>query len=225
MNANIELGEELTNFKAFTSDFPPEMKGLAISNSELIRNLHNSFARPEPWVVEETHQTTSSEDIYHFISYLPFGGKIYELDGLKRGPILLEDSYRGDDWLSAVTPHIQKRIEKYSKSEIRFNLMAVVKNRKNTFLKELEELERKKQEIQSNAMDTDSSEPSLIDAHIQEVKQKLALEQEKLDKWKLENIRRKHNYVPFLVNLLKLLAEKGELMPLIEKSRKTSKKS
>jgi len=45
-------------------------------------------------------------------SYVPFEGKIYELDGLKRGPILLEESYRGDDWLSAVTPHIQKRIEK-----------------------------------------------------------------------------------------------------------------
>lgn len=187
MNAKIELGEELTNFKSFTRDFPPEMKGLAISNSELIRNLHNSFARPEPWIVEESHQATTSEDIYHFISYIPFEGKIYELDGLKRGPILLEDSYRGDDWLSAVTPHIQKRIEKYAKSEIRFNLMAVVKNRKNTFLKELEELERKKQELSSNAMDVGESN-SLIDVQIHEVKQKLALEQEKLDKWKLENI-------------------------------------
>ena len=53
----------------------------------------------------------------------------------------------------------------------------------------------------------------------------IAMEQQKMEQWKIENRRRKHNYVPFIVNLLRLLAERGELMPLVQaaKSRKKAR--
>jgi ubiquitin carboxyl-terminal hydrolase L5 len=44
-------------------------------------------------------------------------------------------------------------------------------------------------------------------------------ERDKRARWADENIRRRHNYVPFLFNMLRLIAEKGQINKLIERAR------
>jgi len=138
-NPDLDIGQELTSFKEFTAEFNSEMKGLAIGNCELVRAAHNSFARPEPFVLgtEKAASDDEAEDVYHFISYIPFDNGVYELDGLKKGPIFLGKLEENESWIKVAVPQIQQRIEKYAKSEIRFNLLAVMKDKRKEIAQEL----------------------------------------------------------------------------------------
>lgn len=109
--------------------------------------------------------TVKDEDVYHFIAYLPVNGQLYELDGLKAGPISLcpctevahppalcllifgkeamqqDFRHKQEDWLERVQPFIQQRIDKYSAHEIRFNLMAIIKDRRALYKEQLRQMQ------------------------------------------------------------------------------------
>ncbi|GBF90757.1 ubiquitin carboxyl-terminal hydrolase-like protein [Raphidocelis subcapitata] len=245
----IDLGGELTNFREFTAEFPPELKGLAISNSDLIRAAHNSFARPEPLVSDEQRAAGEDDDVYHFISYVLVNGTLYELDGLKEGPIALAPATEGD-WLARVGPLIQARIERYAASEIRFNLMAVVGDRSESLTARRRAAEARRDAAvarltgaappaaaagavagaagTSGLGDLGASDPlpadegalqqlvAELEGEIERLESQQAEEAAKRARWRAENVRRRHNYIPFLFNFLKMLAEKGKLKGLID---------
>ena len=86
----------LQDLKEFCGSFDSGMKGLTLSNSDQIRSVHNSFARQTLFefdskkvqnfvlnFLNKIYQAEKDDDVFHFVSFLPINGRIYELDGLK----------------------------------------------------------------------------------------------------------------------------------------------
>lgn len=225
----VELGPELSSFKATALPLAPNERGVAIGANEVIRTVHNSFTRPEPISIEE-RRATDKDDVYHFISYVPVNGKLYELDGLRAGPVCHGDvPAEGDAWLEAACSVIQKRIALYSQAEIRFNLMAVTHKRADRLAAQLEAAREEQGELRGALMSLDDAQGAergelaqrleALESTVVRLESELAEEAERMARWKAENVRRKHNYVPFIFTLLKMLAEKGELVPLLEAAK------
>lgn len=123
----VDIGTQMKDFREFTMVLPPEFRGEALSNSDLIREVHNSFARSSPFADETQKQGAETEDAFHFIAYTPINGVLYELDGLQPSPISHGEC---DDELfpSKVVEVLQKRVARYDATEIRFNLLAMCRD-------------------------------------------------------------------------------------------------
>lgn len=70
---------------------------------------------------------TADDDVYHFIAYASINDTLYELDGLQPAPIRHGDAGAcpSEIFSDAVIPVLQRRIEQYPQTEIRFNLLAM----------------------------------------------------------------------------------------------------
>lgn len=170
----VDIGPSLSEFKDFTSAFPADLRGEALSNSDLIRDTHNSFAKSSPFVSDETRLATDDDDVYHFIAYTSINDTLYELDGLQPAPIRHGDAGAcpPEIFSDAVVPVLQRRIGRYPITEIRFNLLAMC------------------QDLRIQARNIGDQEM-------------LAREEEKRRAWRWENALRRHNFVGFIGEVMK----------------------
>jgi ubiquitin carboxyl-terminal hydrolase L5 len=212
---NVRLGDELSELKKFTAEFPSDMKGLAISNSEVIRSVHNSFARSDPFVSDgRDSREDDKDDLFHFVSYVPIHGALWELDGLSNGPVNLGPC-TDDDWLERVRPIIQARMARYASSEIRFNLMAIIRDRQEVYKEQIDAVDAKLASID----DTQELERLKMVEERELLEHQIEIEKEKLKRHKSENVLRKHNFIPLIYNFLRILAEKNQLAPLVSEAK------
>jgi len=215
-NSGLVLGPLLSSFKNVTSSFTPHLKGEAIAANQEIREAHNRFCRNKPFFFRSKKRSNalSDEDIFHFIAYVPhIDGRVYELDGLQSGPIVVGTysenresvpNMKDMNWLVVARSAILKRIGMYSKTEIKFNLLAIVKDKRCEIQVRLDEI------TNSELNCTDKCEMVSL------LKAKLMEENDKRVYWRRENERRNHNYLPFIIELIKVLAESGKLPELIQ---------
>lgn len=158
---NVDLGPVLSRLKHETRGMSPENKGLAIGNTPELAAAHNSHAciydipdcgsekMPAATTARSlANQVRVTADSFHFVSYVPIRGRLYELDGLKKFPVDHGPIPAGEDWTEMFRRVISQRLAQESNSgssdsissDIRYNLMAVVPDKRVTLTNRLNNL-------------------------------------------------------------------------------------
>ncbi|KAK9465026.1 ubiquitin carboxyl-terminal hydrolase [Lipomyces arxii] len=143
-DSKLDIGEHLRSFYEFTLPLHSIDRGLALNSFEFMRSVNNMFAtaqeiRESYIALYENYMESigkrrtadggdEDDDNYHFVAYIPIDKTLWELDGLKDGPIHIIDCEDSQDWTAEAAVQIQRRIERYSMGEIRFNLMAIIED-------------------------------------------------------------------------------------------------
>ena len=218
----IEIGQNLKEIKLSMNEMDYIKKGIFLSNCQILKKEHNRFK------IIESNLNDEEADIYHFVTFIHFKNSIYEIDGLREGPILIEENIEFKDWISKVIPYLKEKINLFSNNEIKFNLMALtpdklelLKTNKEKLLKQKNFIEEKikgnneisKEKIfeELNGMNKEQLEKRLekIEKEINDCNNGINIEKMKINKYKEEKERRQFNYNPLIFELLKIMGENG----------------
>ncbi|XP_060060528.1 ubiquitin carboxyl-terminal hydrolase BAP1 isoform X5 [Erinaceus europaeus] len=143
--SSVDLGPALSRMKDFTKGFSPESKGYAIGNAPELAKAHNSHARPEPRHLPEKQNGLSAVrtmEAFHFVSYVPITGRLFELDGLKVYPIDHGPWGEDEEWTDKARRVIMERIG-LATAGIKYEArLHVLKVNRQTVLEALQQLIR-----------------------------------------------------------------------------------
>lgn len=135
--SDIHLGETLGRLKSHTKGMSPENKGWAIGNTPELACAHNSHAMPQAKRLLERNAGSGvstgrfTGEAFHFVSFVPINGHLFELDGLKPYPMDHGGWEECEDWTDKFRRVMAERLGiATGEQDIRFNLMAVVPDRR-----------------------------------------------------------------------------------------------
>ena len=150
------------------------------------------------------------------MAYIHFKNAIYEIDGLRNGPILIEENVKNEEWIKKVKPSILNRINLYAQNEIKFNLLALVPDRLEKAQKLDADLKKRRNYVQNliEKKGETSNDKDLEEYNKMTIKD----EEFKVKKFREENERRQFNYIPFIYELMQTLAEKGKLSDMYKEA-------
>ncbi|KAI9696189.1 MAG: hypothetical protein M1820_008257 [Bogoriella megaspora] len=234
MNAsNIEIGEHLTQFKAFTSDFTPALRGDTLSRFEFARNIHNSFATKADMLNsdlimknkvdkakrraaqtsiagQKRRRSSDDEDVgdpNHYIGFLPFEGKLFLLDGMNSQAHCMGPLKDDNEWLEIVREDIRKRENNHQRDH--FTLFALVR----------EPLEQLQADLDANvekAKTAEGEELLELIGEQDELEGKIKEERTVAEEESRRVEERRADFQPFIRRWLEILADKGVLKDLVE---------
>ncbi|PBK85968.1 cysteine proteinase [Armillaria gallica] len=145
--SNVDIGMELSEFKEYTREMSPKMNERACHirffslawyvppnflHVDLMTPDQPTTPWPQPSSMPKPPPEEGDEETYHFISYVPAYSKLWELDGLKSGPLEVGDVMAMTEWIDVVWPALRTKMRKYGSGgdsgghDIRFSLLPIV---------------------------------------------------------------------------------------------------
>ncbi|KND93098.1 Ubiquitin carboxyl-terminal hydrolase isozyme L5 [Tolypocladium ophioglossoides CBS 100239] len=108
---------------------------LCLANEADAARLKPARKRAVPKKGRKQHQAVTSKKKkpsadygFHFIAYVPAGGHVWELDGMRIKPRKIGALVPDEDWTSIARPRIQGRMQQYQESENGFSLLALCRS-------------------------------------------------------------------------------------------------
>ncbi|KAA6402886.1 MAG: putative ubiquitin carboxyl-terminal hydrolase [Streblomastix strix] len=162
--SDLTLSENLLNLREFSQSFSSKERGQFLANDQKIREAHNAFVGKTLFQMEQDDSRKGTQDAYHFISYVPVDGFIFELDGLAELPVKISDLRSPSSqntmqgWEQVAAKAIQYRIASMGDNELEFSLIAIVPQQLNRMIQQRKKLARIRRKILAQKVQGDNSE-------------------------------------------------------------------
>lgn len=107
------------------------MKGLACSNLDIMHETHHELSA-------EHDQSLGEQQQQYFVCYVPFKGRVYELDSSAAGPVVLGCLETQQDWVRVAEKEVLRKIRLFQLNEQSFTLMALGRDRRQGLLQQVD---------------------------------------------------------------------------------------
>lgn len=228
---NYDVGDNIRVLKSFLKPIDSVLRGAAVCSSQPVRDAHNQAARDQlgghPNLLDEDGKLRSSlmaEEMWMYSVFLPGHQHyyVYELEGIAEGPRVCANLDDQDMWFDTAISEVENQINVFRDHNTPFLLFTITsdiipknsKRRRSTGSsatndqEEEDEIEDTFDTASSSEQDENGKSSNDGTAESEESDQETTREE-------IERIRATHNYEPFFVEMMKLMASRGDIQEMI----------
>ncbi|KAL0078526.1 hypothetical protein J3Q64DRAFT_1765052 [Phycomyces blakesleeanus] len=121
----VDIGSTLKEFKEFTREFTPIEKGHSLSSSHVLREASNNIAKRQ-----------ESRGVFHAITYVHYGGFLWELDGCRKSPSRLV-ACTETTWLGVAQNELRRKADMLYRHQTPYSMWAVIEDRRQVYHRQL----------------------------------------------------------------------------------------
>jgi ubiquitin carboxyl-terminal hydrolase L5 len=151
------------------------------------------------------------------VAFILYDVVVCRVDGLKPGPFDLGtfDASLPFGWHSVAQPAIETRMQQFGAAETHFALLRICQKRSSVLESVIASLNS---QLEASMQIENDSERQNITAQLAKYNALLDEERQKEAGHAAENVRRRHNYIPFIVEMLHSLSKAGKLTAMIDRA-------